>query len=60
MNKKVRGFETILLLLISNIESLNLIGSKNLTILAETGFSLQKSEGYTEGVYSSMGCSNVR
>ena len=51
MHKKVRGFLTIVLLLISNIESLNLMGSKNLTILAEAEFSIQKSEGYTEGAY---------
>jgi len=51
MNKKVRGFLTILILLISNIESLNLKGSRNITTLAETGFSIQKSEGYAEGAY---------
>ena len=51
MNKKVRGGFLTILLLISNIESLNLMGSKNLTILAEAGFSIQQSEGYTEGAY---------
>ena len=49
--KQVKGVFIILILSISYINSLNLIGSKYISLLGAAGVSITKSGGYEEGVY---------
>ena len=51
MNKKIKALFTIFILLISNVNSINLIGAKNISFLEDTGISITKSSGYAEGAF---------
>ena len=51
MLKQIKGFITILILLLSNTSSFNLIGSKYISYFQDTALSITKSSGYAEGAY---------
>ena len=51
MLKQVKGMLIILILSISYINSLNLLGSKYISLLGAAGVSITKSGGYEEGAY---------
>ena len=47
----MKGFLTILIILISSSYTFNLIGSKQISFLSDSGITIKKSEGYNEGAY---------
>ena len=51
MLKQIKGLLTIFILLVSNVESFNLLGTQNISLFAAASITLKKSEGYTEGAY---------
>ena len=51
MGKQNKAILTILILLISKINSFNLIGAKNISFLTASGISITKSGGYAEGAF---------